>query len=217
MISSKNFTNDINVWWKDPTHLKMGYPLFVHPLYWCQPYAALFKGDDVDNLFWTDFIIYKKVILRERKRRIKYSIRCPIPGGGTPSLDRRGTPSLDGRGTRGYPIPGCGTPHLDLVGVLPERDLGPVTEVSPGKDMGPVEVLWDGDGVPPPPGVDRQTLVKTVPSRRTTYALGKNVLSACFEIELPEQYAQPCYRYVHRVCLLLSPKKDGQMERGHMH
>ena len=34
------------------------------------------------------------------------------------------------------------------------------------KDMGSVEVLWDGDGVPP--GVDRQISVKTVPSCHTT-------------------------------------------------
>ena len=41
--------------------------------------------------------------------------------------------------------------------------------------MGP-EVLWDGDGVnpPPPPSTDRQKRVKTLPSRRTTYAGGKS-------------------------------------------
>ena len=42
--------------------------------------------------------------------------------------------------------------------------------------MGPVKVLWDGNGVPQ--GVDRQTPVKTVPSRRTTYAGGKNAYQA---------------------------------------
>ena len=42
-----------------------------------------------------------------------------------------------------------GTPHLGL-GYALRRNLGPVTGVPPRKDMGPVEVLWDGDGVPPP-------------------------------------------------------------------
>ena len=49
------------------------------------------------------------------------------PGGGV-------TPSL----AEGYSIMGTLCP-----------DLGPVTEVLPRKDMGQVEVLWDGDGVPP--------------------------------------------------------------------
>ena len=57
--------------------------------------------------------------------------------------------------------------------------------------MTPVEVLWNGDGVPPgkghgtsgsimgwrwgtPLGVNRQTPVKTVPSRCTAYSGGKN-------------------------------------------
>ena len=62
-----------------------------------------------------------------------------------------GTPSQDG-----HP----GVPLIpDLAGVPPR------------KDMGPVEVLWHGDGVPPRCG---QTPVKTVPSRRTTYAGGNN-------------------------------------------
>ena len=39
--------------------------------------------------------------------------------------------------------------------------------------MGTVAVLWDGDGIHPP-GVDRQTPVKTVPSRRTTYVNSNN-------------------------------------------
>ena len=42
-------------------------------------------------------------------------------------------------------------------------------EDTPRKDMGSVELLWDGDGVLHPP-VNRQTPVKTVPYRRTTYA-----------------------------------------------
>ena len=45
---------------------------------------------------------------------------------------------------------------------------------TPRKDMGLVEVLWDGNGVTPLYPVDRQTPVKTVPSRRTTYAGGKH-------------------------------------------
>ena len=65
-----------------------------------------------------------------RPPRIKYSICCPIPGGGghsipdwagdTPSLDGGGggTPSLDG----GYPIPGQGgTPSGPGRGIPSER------------------------------------------------------------------------------------------------
>ena len=35
-----------------------------------------------------------------------------------------------------------------------------------------MEVLWDGDEITSPPYVDRETPVKTLPSRRTTYAGG---------------------------------------------
>ena len=35
--------------------------------------------------------------------------------------------------------------------------------VPPGKDMGTVEVLWDGNGVNPPPPPNRHTPVKTQP------------------------------------------------------
>ena len=44
------------------------------------------------------------------------------------------------------------------------KDLEPETEIPLRRDMGPET------GVPPP--VDRQTLAKIVPSRRTTYAGG---------------------------------------------
>ena len=57
----------------------------------------------------------------------------------------------------GYSIVGLGGRHPWL---------GTPSWGTPRKDMAPVKVLWDGDGVPP--RVDGQTLVKTVPSRRTT-------------------------------------------------
>ena len=62
-----------------------------------------------------------------------------------------GTPSLAGGG---YSIPDQGVGGPDLAGEYPilGRDLGPVIGVPPGKDMGPVEVLWDGDGLPPQKG-----------------------------------------------------------------
>ena len=41
------------------------------------------------------------------------------------------------------------------------------------KDMGPVEVLWDGDGVAPPPHECEQT--ENITSHRTSYAGGKNI------------------------------------------
>ena len=53
--------------------------------------------------------------------------------------------------------------------------------------MGPVEV-WDGDGdgdgVPPPPCGQTHTPVKTVPSRRTTYAGGKYVKTEVTMVDL---------------------------------
>ena len=112
----------------------------------------------------------------------------PIPGWGTPLPQ----PDMAGGGgilsLAGVLLlpsgPGCSTPCLDLARVAPiwtwpgypqeetwDQSLG---YLPPRKDMEPVEVLWGGDGVPP--GVDRQATVKTVPSRRTTYAGGKNWL-----------------------------------------
>ena len=41
----------------------------------------------------------------------------------------------------------------------------------PAKDMGPVEVLWDGDGVPPLPGGEK---TENITSRCTTHAGGNN-------------------------------------------
>ena len=94
--------------------------------------------------------------------------------GGTPSLAEGysipaqvGTLSLPG----GTPSLAGVPPHPNLARVLgpvievpPGRDLGPVTGLPPwegtwdqslgyphGKDIGPVEVLLNGDGVPPPP------------------------------------------------------------------
>ena len=152
----------------------------------------------------------KKVLLRERKR---HTARCvastpsavlsqgvgvshlwlggyPILGwGGVPHPWPAGTP---GSGTiLGYPPrKGPGTSHWGTP--PPRKDMGPVEvlwdgyDVPPGKDMGPVEALWDGYGVTPPPPMDRQTPVKTVPSRRTTYAGGKNKL-----FQLIEMYFAP--------------------------
>ena len=74
----------------------------------------------------------------------------------------------------GYPLSGTGVPLLGLgypcLGLRcpPIWDYGTLRN-----DMGPVEVLWDGDGVPPQ-GVDRHTSVKTVPPSRTTYAGGNS-------------------------------------------
>ena len=103
-----------------------------------------------------------------------------------------GIPTLDGGNYLAYPLP----PHADLArGYLPWTWGGVPTLEYP---LPPPVLTWPGDtylgwggtylgvstldrgvpilaGVHPPPGVDRQTPVKTVPSRRTTYAGGKNV------------------------------------------
>ena len=77
-----------------------------------------------------------------------------------PSWPRTVVPPGKGPGTRGlgknlglgYPCKG----HVASGSIMGWRWGTPL-----GKDMEPVEVLWDGDGVPP---VNRQTPVKTVPS-----------------------------------------------------
>ena len=74
---------------------------------------------------------------------------------------------------RDWDTPQKGPGRTSHWGTPKEGTWGQSLGYPPRKDMGPVEVLWDGDGVtPPPPGVNRQTPVKTVPSRRTTYAGG---------------------------------------------
>ena len=121
-----------------------------------------------------------------RPRHIKYSICCPIWGGGGTYLGQGGTyfgfwgnlPQLGctylGQGItylgqggtylgRGYLS--WGTTHPDLAGgYLPW----------PGGTYLGVPSCLDLAGVPPPTGVDRQTPVKTIPYRRTTYAVGNN-------------------------------------------
>ena len=97
------------------------------------------------------------------KKRTACGITCPSV------TCPRGTPSWPGWGW-GYPSPGWGVPHPDLAGrgysflgyplartgvpltlawVPPIKGPGTSHWDTPGKDMGPVEVLWDGDGVPP--------------------------------------------------------------------
>ena len=90
------------------------------------------------------------------------------PGRGTSPSQVR----LGGRGTRG------GVPPI---GVPPTRSDRGVPEVGypPGWTwLGYPSPCLDLVGVPPPPGVDRQndgqTRVKTLPSRRTPYAVGNN-------------------------------------------
>ena len=84
-----------------------------------------------------------------RPPHIKYSICCPILGGeGVPH------PWLGGYSIPGYPHPGVGYP--------PEGTWDQSMGYPPWKNMRPVEVLWDEDGVnPPPPDVNR---LKTLPS-----------------------------------------------------
>ena len=83
-------------------------------------------------------------------------------GGGGSSW---GTPCPDLAGGT-HPWPG-GYPHQ---GIPPHPDL---TGVPPGKVMGPVEVLWDGDGVSPPP--EQTHACENITSCRTTYAGGNDL------------------------------------------
>ena len=122
----------------------------------------------------------KKVLLRERKR---HTARCVAntpyvvltgypPWGGT----RSGTPPPGGSG---YP-PGRGVPgqvHPPGGGTWSGTPGG-----CPGTPPGGYPVRYPPRGGypdPPSPPVDRQTPVKTVPSRRTTYAGGNNCHHKC--------------------------------------
>ena len=98
-----------------------------------------------------DFRCYKKVLLRERKRHTARRVASARYA----DLSRGG---------------GGGLPHLrsgqTWDGVPPAR---------PGMRYTPPPLGRPGMGYPPPPrNVNRQTPVKTVPSRHTTYAGGKN-------------------------------------------
>ena len=80
---------------------------------------------------------------------------------------------------------GGGVPHPDLAGDWATplgRDLKPVTGVPAAKDMGPVEVLWDGDGVPPPKGHGTSASImgwRWVPPRVWTNKQTENITSRC--------------------------------------
>ena len=86
----------------------------------------------------------------------------------------------------GYPPvrvpPHQGTPQPDLTAGVPEvgypHQGTPQSGYTPDRGILPAGPGWvpplagPGRGTPRPPGVDRQTPVKTVPYRRTTYAVG---------------------------------------------
>ena len=120
------------------------------------------------------------------------------PGGGTlPGYPPSWPGGYPARGYPGGGVPYLGTPPPDLAGgyptwVPPGRVLPP-SRVPPWLDLAgypppgvcPME-FWVmlqsimGYGYPPPPmwterWMDGQTRVKTLPSRRTTYAGGKNI------------------------------------------
>ena len=102
-----------------------------------------------------------------------YLVRYPPGGSGYPPPG--GYPVRYPPGGSGYPLGGPGTPQG--VWVPPGGYLvryprgGPGTPPRGGTRSGTPP---GGYPDPPSPPVDRQTLVKTVPSRRTTYAGGKN-------------------------------------------
>ena len=109
---------------------------------------------------------HKKVLLRKCKR---HTARCVAS---TPSaaLSWGGTPSLAGVPpcpdlARGYPIPGQGTPPPSGPGWGPPPPplSGPGLGTPLGKDLGPVEVLWNGDGVPPWVWTDRHLWKQYLP------------------------------------------------------
>ena len=117
--------------------------------------------------------------MRRTARGIAYP-SVTYPRGVYPILATEGTHSdlAGGYPVLEYPLPETGVlptwdgyPTWDS-GTPTGRDLGPVTGVPSGKDMGPVEVLWDKDGVTPPP---KQThTCENITSHRTTDAGSNN-------------------------------------------
>ena len=135
---------------------------------------------------------------RNRKRRTARCITCPSitytggviqswPGSGYPMPGQGGIPSC------GTPPPGqywgtgsptwdWGTPQdgmwdqsLGYPSQERTRDqwkyYGMEMGYHPRKDIGPVELLWDGDGVPPPAGCEQ---TENITYRRTSYAGDNN-------------------------------------------
>ena len=106
----------------------------------------------------------------------EYSFCCPnwVPprpnrvGGYLPGTPQQGTPWV-GYPLAGYP-PGPGTPP---VWYPPPAGPGRVPPQLPHGILGNVAKHY---GIWVPPWTDRQTRVKTLPSCRTTYAGGKNVI-----------------------------------------
>ena len=101
-----------------------------------------------------------------RNRHTVHDITCPsmsCMGGVYPNLSwQGGNQSCPGWGVThpvlalgvSHPVLARGYPILSWLGGMPCWGLGSVTGVPSRRDMGPVEVLWDGDRVPPP--VNRQ-------------------------------------------------------------
>ena len=132
----------------------------------------------------------------------KYSLCCPNwvpPRQGTPHPAGPGRvppPSWTWQGTppAGYP-PSRVPPQLDLAGYPPQLDLTgyppwqgnpppqldlagyPPPVAAPWHSGKCCKALWDM-GTPPSGQTEGQTRVKTLPSRRTTYAGGKNELQS---------------------------------------
>ena len=187
--------------------------------------CSYFKADYQKQRF------HKKVLLRERKRHTgRRVVTTPsvvhtwVP----PPLPRQGTPPCQGTPPPGYPPgrvlppPAGYPPQLDLAGYPPDRvppqlDLaGYPPQCLPHGILGNVAKHY-GIWVPPP--VDRQmegqTRVKTLPSRRTTYAGGNKAqaLLIVLSLILAHTYCHPslnssvlctCFLCGFRVLLLLS-------------
>ena len=135
------------------------------------------NGHDLHGPTQTNF--NKKVLLHECKRHTAchiantcYAALCNGGEGGAPSqvLCRGGYP-ISGLG--GYPISGWGVPPIIQTwsGGYPP-DLGWGTPPSQTWDGVPPPTIQTWTGYPPR-NVNRQTLVKTIPSRHTTYAGSK--------------------------------------------
>ena len=139
---------------------------------------------------------YKKVLLREPKRhtarRVASARYADLSRGVTPSQVRGGTPSHVPGGTPShvwggtpsqvqgwYPFPGLGGYPIPGLGCTPLARPG--MGYPPGPDLGWGTPLPSRPGRGTPPrNVNRQTPVKTVPSRHTAYAGGNYIILFVF-------------------------------------
>ena len=120
-------------------------------------------------------VLHKKVLLRERKRHTARHVAS------TPYVVLTGYPPW-----QGTPLPWQGTPPAGYPpGRVPPLLAGPGRVPPGGCPMAFWEMLQSimGYGYPPCGQTEGQTRVKTLPSRRTTYASGNKWIKPIWDLD----------------------------------